>query len=99
TPSPGYNDPALQTPGTIVPRGDGTYDYDGGPRVPIPMPGADPSTRELRGGVSASDRAVSLPAKGKWVYPAYGEKAHRELPDDDPPRVAPLPAMRVALPR
>lgn len=53
---------------------DGTFDYDGGPRSPVPLPKADqpnnkPPTVPLEG------RPVSLPGRStpKYTYPAYGE--------------------------
>jgi hypothetical protein len=53
--------------------GEQTFPYDGGPRIPAPMPKAEPAPV----GVPSDNHAASLPLKvaGKVIYPAYGERA------------------------
>ncbi len=68
----------LETMPTPLPSDNATYPYDGGPRVPLPMPRADPApTPEVEPPSAPVDgHSVSLPLKvaGKLTYPAYGEK-------------------------
>jgi hypothetical protein len=76
--------PAIET--APMPRecpDDGTFPYDGGPRVPVPMPKAAPlGAPPGAGGVDG--RPVSLPAAPKKLtYPAYGEQP-RERPQRTP---------------
>jgi len=87
-PSPRPSDPPA---GSVAPRtatpGKGTFLYDGGPRKPIPMPGAGDSTpmTEPRGPAVAHELLVryaapaktTTPKKGTWVYPAFGEAPTR----------------------
>jgi hypothetical protein len=79
------NTPGAEQVQPPLPR-DGTYRYDGGPDNPVPMPKADPgSTSAPRHfHIAPLDKIrVSLPhdtkepAKGKFVYPAYGEEPRR----------------------
>ena len=59
----------------------GTFEYDGGPRVPLPMPKAGESAtpRYEHRPRAANELQVSATAPPRrWVYPAYGEKAYRE---------------------
>jgi hypothetical protein len=68
----------LPRPVPAVPN-DGTYPYDGGPRVPVPMPQVEPAPAKTapRPTVPLEGRPVSLPAEKtvkKYVYRAYGEK-------------------------
>jgi len=62
-------------------RGDGTFIYDGGPRVTIPLPsprkGPTPNIIEVKQGTVPVDGGfISLPGKtSKNAYPAYGETA------------------------
>jgi hypothetical protein len=62
-----------------VPSQNGTYPYDGGPKVPVPnSKEATPPTSAPQRTVPLEGRTVSLPkAAAKWAYPAYGETARR----------------------
>jgi hypothetical protein len=62
-----------QRPGTgITPSPDGTYPYDGGPRVPVPMP--HPDTAPKGKSVEPDGTTVAqIAARPKYMYPAYGE--------------------------
>ena len=72
-----------QPPAPDAKRAPGTFEYDGGPKSPVPLPKVEEGP--VRGAPkgrskTANERQVShteAPA-GRWVYPAYGEKAHRE---------------------
>jgi hypothetical protein len=61
-----------------------SYPYDGGPKNPVPNPeaeeGIDQDPRVLT--IPDNGRTISIKAnpKGKWAYPAYGEKARRIKP-------------------
>jgi hypothetical protein len=61
-----------------------SYPYDGGPKNPVPNPaaedGIDLDPRVLT--IPDNGRTVSVQSnpKGKWLYPAYGEKAKRDKP-------------------
>jgi hypothetical protein len=62
-----YADSTMPTP-----TNPGTYPYDGGPRNPVPMPGAQPVAPQRT--VPLEGKAVSLPrTESKYTYPAYGE--------------------------
>jgi len=63
----------------------GTYEYDGGPRAPIPLPKGEPATprtdpvpMNTQPAVPLEGRSVSIPAvvrtTPKYTYPAYGEQ-------------------------
>jgi hypothetical protein len=86
--------PGLQTqprdPAPIpqMPRADdGTFPYDGGPKVPVPMPEASEDARPAlvpRVRPQADETVVSLKPRlveekksGKWNFPAYGEQPTR----------------------
>jgi hypothetical protein len=72
--------PSLQT---LPPPEPGTYDYDGGPKSPVPVPPIEESVQPLqkRAPKLAEDIVISTePGPGKWHYPAYGERAARTLP-------------------
>jgi hypothetical protein len=72
--------PAGPTLSTVpeVPAGPGTFEYNGGPRTPIPVPdGEQTVTQPPRRPVLVTDLAVSTKISGKWHYPAYGERATR----------------------
>jgi hypothetical protein len=58
---------------------DRTYPYDGGPANPVPMPQTDPTrrTEPPPATVPLEGRLVSVPAKTKYAYPAYGEQPGR----------------------
>ncbi len=59
-----------------VEAGDQTYPYDGGPRIPAPMPKAEPAPDIRPSAPPVDDHSVSLPFKvaGKLIYPAYGDR-------------------------
>ncbi len=59
-----------------APTPSGTFQYDGGPATPVPMPAADPpKTIEPAGDQPAASVSISLPArKPAHKYPAYGDK-------------------------
>lgn len=61
---------------------DGTYQYDGGPDKPVPMPKVEPdSTRNVPKATVPEGRPVSLPSKpSKYTYPAYGETFEKPAP-------------------
>ncbi len=64
-------------PAAQPPSGSGTFEYDGGPRLPVPMPpGEEKLTQFPNHPTLVSDLAVSAKS-GKWNYPAYGEKPTR----------------------
>jgi len=73
-------------PGSAAP-GDGTYDYDGGPRIPVPMPmqKVDPAPTKTQPTVPLDGRPVSLPiqAKPKYSFPAYGEQPRYPVEKDE----------------
>jgi hypothetical protein len=77
-PLPSASRPAIQTPEAPEP---GTFQYDGGPTVPVPMPPTDqPAQPQTRGPHLADDIVISTtPGPGKWHYPAYGERAARTV--------------------
>jgi hypothetical protein len=55
----------------------GSYPYNGGPVNPVPMPKAKPDADKVTPPaptVPMDGRAVSLPVKPKYTYPAYGEE-------------------------
>ncbi|MFO0878684.1 MAG: hypothetical protein U0840_15190 [Gemmataceae bacterium] len=67
----------------------GTFEYDGGPKNPVPMPGnveptpapAPSTTITPRKPRIVNELLVSMPVETKpsrWVYPAYGETSRRE---------------------
>jgi hypothetical protein len=60
---------------------DGTFPYDGGPDRPVPMPKVEDETEGTRIPPKTTPRVegipVSIPAKAKYVYPAYGENLRR----------------------
>jgi hypothetical protein len=69
---------AAPTPGPApVQSDDQTFPYDGGPRIPAPMPKAEPTPDARPAAPPVDDHSVSLPAKvaSRLVYPAYGEQA------------------------
>ncbi len=61
----------------------GTFDYDGGPKNPVPLPKTDEgpvkgtSPDRAKAGTELLVSQTTAPA-GRWVYPGYGEKARRE---------------------
>jgi hypothetical protein len=63
----------------MPPADDGTYQYDGGPQNPVPMPKAEPGPANGKGTQLPPGRVVSLPTRSapKYTYPAYGEKPAR----------------------
>jgi len=76
--------PAPSTPVQPGPN-NGTFEYDGGPRSPVPIPRGessnpptDPAPRNVQPPVPLEGRAVSIPAPAvrpapRYTYPAYGE--------------------------
>lgn len=77
---------AVPSPSIIVPPVDGTYPYDGGPVIPVPMPGSAPApTKAPAATVPLDGRLVSIPApSNKYQYLAYGEKP-RPTEESKPP--------------
>jgi len=80
---PDTGTPSAPAPTVPVPPlpGNGTFQYDGGPTNPVPMPkGDDKPARTIPRGPAVVDIMVSHqePTSGKWVYPAYGETARRQ---------------------
>jgi hypothetical protein len=72
-----------------VPRED-SFPYDGGPDRPVPMPYAEPaviSSPRYFHLAPLENVLVSLPegkgARGKFAYPAYGERPRRTTPTED----------------
>src|SRR5207253_8535213 len=64
----------LPPPRRVVPPQ--TFPYDGAPQVPVPMPRPDPASKVQPPADTPDDgKVVSLPAKDKLAYPAYGDKA------------------------
>lgn len=78
-------------PGTLQqpsPNGNGTFNYDGGPRSPVPLPRSDqsappvnPAPKSVQPSVPLEGLPISYPAPAvvrtapKYAYPAYGERA------------------------
>jgi hypothetical protein len=60
----------------VAPAQPGTFDYDGGPSQPVPMPSAEPAPMSGPPTVPLEGRPVSLPVQNapRYRYPAYGEK-------------------------
>lgn len=78
--------PSNPVPATPPATKDGTYPYDGGPDRPVPMPKVEPEgTQFPKQTVPAEGRPVSLPAKSKYVFPAYGEQPTTPKPVDTYP--------------
>lgn len=75
--------PAPQAPPRMPSADDGTFQYDGGPMVPVPMPRQEEQMELPRVPTPVSIREVSYvptgsaPATGKWQFPAYGEQPRR----------------------
>jgi len=65
----------IRAPRPSMPRpNDGTFQYDGGPANPVPMPQAEPAPTRTAP-VFPEGRVVSISAKKpKYSYAAYGEK-------------------------
>jgi len=75
--------PAQPNDGSPTPMpNDGTFDYDGGPRAPVPMPKAEPVPMNTQPTVPLEGRPVSLPDRStpKYTYPAYGEQPRNPAP-------------------
>jgi len=72
------------TPG-LMPPADGTYDYDGGPRLPVPMPKVEPAPTRSQPPVPLDGRPVSLPRRTqpKYNFPAYGEQPRYPAEKED----------------
>jgi hypothetical protein len=79
---PAYNGaPPGPAPGVVPPMQEpnGTFDYNGGPQKPVPLPGANPAPAKAppRSTVPLEGRLVSVPAPAppsRFAYPAYGER-------------------------
>lgn len=76
--------PVAPAPALPAPNG-GTFDYDGGPRSPVPLPGTDPAAprrsapppTNVQPSAPLEGLPVSFPAvrtAPKYTYPAYGEQ-------------------------
>ena len=65
----------IAAPRPSMPRpNDGTFQYDGGPANPVPMPQVEPAPSR-KTPVIPEGRVASISAKSvKYSYPAYGEK-------------------------
>jgi hypothetical protein len=62
----------------------GTFEYDGGPRAPVPLPRAEPTPMNPQPSLPLDGRPVSLPLRAtpKYTYPAYGELPRTPAPKD-----------------
>jgi hypothetical protein len=64
----------------IVPGGNGTFPYDGGPVNPVPLPRVDPNMAPPNPSPIVTDLPVSgktkviTPVASPYKYKAYGEK-------------------------
>lgn len=82
---PGRSDtavaPEVRPPANPPAVRDGTFPYDGGPDRPVPMPKVEDEPEGTRIPPKTTPRIegipVSIPAKTKYVYPAYGENLRR----------------------
>jgi len=87
-PPPSYQQAPSQAP-QLMPKADETFEYDGGPKNPVPMPSQKPDEdakptvipfHKLQPGetlVSVKPKQSEEKKTGKWNYPAYGEKPTR----------------------
>ena len=66
-PLPGSVTPIMPPPSDLQ-----TFPYDGGPRIPAPMPNADPPSVPLP--IQAKPAAAPVKMAGRIAYPAYGER-------------------------
>jgi hypothetical protein len=68
----------IPAPKPAKPNGrEGTFEYDGGPANPVPMPQAEPAPNRTAPAIPEG-RVVSITTKSpKYSYSAYGEKASR----------------------
>jgi hypothetical protein len=74
--------PRLERPG------DRTFPYDGAPQVPVPMPRPDPELKAKPPANAPDDgKVVSLPARERFTYPAYGDMPIRAGVSQDRPVV------------
>lgn len=89
-PPNGYSSGPVMPP---APEGDGTYRYDGGPRINLPYPSTQPalpSVPQPKKTIPVEGRVVSLTSNSPApAYPAYGEDP---VPKAAQPQPAPLPA-------
>jgi hypothetical protein len=100
--------PGVQ-PGTIQPGpaapympqapgdpGNGTFDYNGGPGGPVPLPGSlqqAPISNPPAAKGAADGRLVSVPGKAQssgFAFPAYGEQSSTRTPSPQSPAVTPV---------
>ena len=72
---PGISGPGETMPYDDAPSSDGTYPYDGGPRVPVPLPRPDPAPKGSKADEPDRTTAARIAARPKYRYPAYGEGA------------------------
>lgn len=90
---PGTTPPPMQLPfprsepsksATIPqqPSQTGTFDYDGGPKSPVPMPGLNPIPMKSKPTQALEGIPVSyeISRTAKYRYPAYGEKTETTKP-------------------
>jgi hypothetical protein len=79
---PSAAEEALPAPRTM-PK-DGTYQYDGGPAIPVPLPGPEAKPNRVKPvPVVPENRVVSIQAKApKYSYKAYGEKTSRPASEE-----------------
>jgi len=73
----GYGGAAPQQPMPPLPSGDGTFPYDGGPTIPVPMPRQDAAPAKSAPPATTTLRLVNTggqPAPPtQFSFPAYGE--------------------------
>jgi len=66
---------------------DGTFDYDGGPKAPVPMPQTQPAPpMNTQPSVPLEGRPVSLQVRStapRYTYPAYGEVPRVPAPSQE----------------
>jgi hypothetical protein len=85
--------PAIVDPppagGQPAPGGAGTFQYNGGPANPVPMPQAKPMPPKPPAPEAAEDRPISQPVAkpAKFAYPAYGDSPTKSAPASRPMQV------------
>jgi hypothetical protein len=72
---PGSTMPYDDGANNYTPSSDGTYQYDGGPRVPVPMPHPDTAPKGDKSVEPDGTNVARIAARPKYMYPAYGEGA------------------------
>ena len=68
-----FSVPGATMPYDDAPSSDGTYPYDGGPRVPVPMPHPDTAPKGDKAVERDGTKVAPIAARPKYMYPAYGE--------------------------